>query len=196
MKWSPVQGFIQQFHRAVQNAGAGPFEQAQVVLLRGASLLVDGQGDDLVDRLPIRLIIGGNGDLGEGDEAGVGEGDEPGAPDRSEQRPDESAPALVPGIAVERLGDDEGLLADGPGEHGAAHHGQVALILLDDGVHAPGHAGARGHAPVGVEDDGDVEGRGGVRGSGLRFRGGAGAHSWTSWVVAGSEPSAGDGLFR
>ena len=195
MKWSPVQGFTQQFHRTAQNAGAGPLEQAQVVLLRGARLLVDGQGDDLVHRLPLRLTA--DGAVGEGDEAGVGEGDEPGAPDRSEQRPDESAPALVPGIAVERLGDDEGLLADGPGEHGAAHHGQVALILLDDGVHAPGHAGARGHAPVGAEDDGDAEGRGGP---GLRFRGGVGAHSWTSWVVAGSEPSAGeragDGLFR
>ena len=126
-------------------------------------------------RLPLRLTA--DGAVGEGDEAGVGEGDEPGAPDRPEQRPDESAPSRVPGIAVERLGDDEGLLADGPGEHGAAHHGQVVSVLLDDGVHAPGHAGARGHAPVGAEDDGDVEGRGGLRGSGLRFRGGVGAHS-------------------
>ena len=47
--------FIQQFHRAAQNAGAGPLQQSQMVLLRGASLLVNGQGDDLVDRLPLRL---------------------------------------------------------------------------------------------------------------------------------------------
>ena len=165
-----------------------------MVLLRGACLLVDGQGDDLVDRLSPRLIIAGNGTVGEGGETGVGEGDETGALDRSEERPDEFAPVLVRGIGVERLGDDEGLLTNRPSEHGAAHYGQVAFILLDDDVNTPGHAGARGHAPVGAKDDGDAEGL-------LRFRGAiGGAHYWTSWVVAGSEPSAGeragDGLFR
>ena len=40
VKWTPVQGFTQQFHCAAQNAGAGPLQQSQVVLLRSASFLI------------------------------------------------------------------------------------------------------------------------------------------------------------
>ena len=82
----------------------------------------------------------------------IGEGHQPRTIRCAHQRLNEVVPpARV--AAVERLGDDEGLLANSAGEHGAPHHGQTPIVLLHDGVDPSGDARSRGHAPVAVEDD-------------------------------------------
>ena len=142
---------VRQGDLAAQPAGADAFEESQEVLARCAGLLVDGQGDDLVDEV---------GRVGRRvDEPGVGEDDEPRGQVGAEQCGGEGAPGAAGVAVVECLGREERLLPHDAGEHGRAHDRQAALVLLDDGVHAAGDTGSGGDAPVGVE--GDRQGEGG-----------------------------------
>ena len=79
---------------------------------------------------------------------------------RAEQVAGESCPRAVGLPVVECLCCDDSLLADDAGQYGSADHRLAGQVFLDDGVDPAGDAGAGGHAPVGVEDDGEREGVG------------------------------------
>ena len=79
---------------------------------------------------------------------------------RTEQVAGESCPRAVVLPIVECLCCDDSLLADDAGQYGSADHRLAGQVFLDDGVDPAGDAGAGGHAPVGVEDDGEREGVG------------------------------------